>query len=153
MKKIIKYACYSLLSGLVVVSLYTANLFLMKPYSIDHYLSKELVMSLLESPEFMTYVGIFDPFNVILKHNQKLTIDSLEDGEEDYQDTLKHLAMLQKYDPSDLSEIQKVTQKIAIYDTENSIDRFENFRFHSYPFNQISGNHLGLVEVQIKFIE
>ena len=49
MKKIIKYACYSLLSGLVVVSLYTANLFLMKPYSIDHYLSKELVMSLLES--------------------------------------------------------------------------------------------------------
>jgi len=118
----------------------------MKPYSIDHYLAKELVMSLLESPEYMTYVGIFDPFNVILKHNQKLTIDSLEDGEEDYQDNLKHLAMLQKYNPSDLSEVQKVTQKIAIYDTENDIDRFENFRFHRYPFNQISGNHLGLVE-------
>jgi len=83
---------------------------------------------------------------VILKHNQKLTIDSLEDGEEDYQDNLKHLAMLQKYNPSDLSEVQKVTQKIAIYDTENGIDRFENFRFHSYPFNQIGGNHLGLVE-------
>jgi uncharacterized protein (DUF885 family) len=113
---------------------------------MDHYLAKELVTGLLESPEFMTYVGIFDPFNVILKHNQKLTIDSLEDGEEDYQDNLKHLAMLQKYNPSDLSEVQKVTQKIAIYDTENGIDRFENFRFHSYPFNQIGGNHLGLVE-------
>jgi len=118
----------------------------MKPYSIDHYLAKELSMNLMESPEFMTYIGIFDPLNVILKHNQKLTIDSLEDGEDDYRDNLKHLEMLQKYNPTDLSGVQKVTRKIAIFDTENGIDRFENFRFHSYPFNQISGNHLGLVE-------
>ena len=146
MKKPLKYFGYLLLSGLLVMSLYLANLFLMKPYSIDHYLAKELSMNLMESPEFMTYIGIFDPFNVILKHNQKLTIDSLEDGEDDYRDNLKHIEMLQKYNPTNLSEVQKVTRKIAIFDTENSIDRFENFRFHSYPFNQISGNHLGLVE-------
>ena len=146
MKKLLKYFGYLLLSGLLVMSLYLANLFLMKPYSIDHYLAKELSMNLMESPEFMTYIGIFDPLNVILKHNQKLTIDSLEDGEDDYRDNLKHLEMLQKYNPTDLSGVQKVTRKIAIFDTENGIDRFENFRFHSYPFNQISGNHLGLVE-------
>jgi len=146
MKKILKYFGYLLLSGSLVVSLYLANLFLMKPYSIDHYLGKELVTGLLESPEFMTYIGVFDPFNVILKHNQKLTINSLKDGEDDYQDALQHLATLQKYNASDLSEVQKVTHKIAIFDTENGIDGFENFRFHSYPFNQISGNHLGLVE-------
>ena len=146
MKKLLKYFGYLLLSGSLVISLYLANLFLMKPYSIDHYLAKELSMNLMESPEFMTYIGIFDSLNVILKHNQKLTIDSLEDGEDDYRDNLKHLEMLQKYDPTDLSEVQKVTHKIAIFDTENGIDRFENFRFHSYPFNQISGNHLGLVE-------
>ena len=146
MKKLLKYFGYLLLSGLLVMSLYLANLFLMKPYSIDHYLAKELSMNLMESPEFMTYIGIFDSLNVILKHNQKLTIDSLEDGEDDYQDNLKHLEMLQKYNPNDLSGVQKVTRKIAIFDTENGIDRFENFRFHSYPFNQISGNHLGLVE-------
>jgi uncharacterized protein (DUF885 family) len=146
MKKLLKYFGYLLLSGSLVVSLYLANLFLMKPYSIDHYLAKELSMNLMESPEFMTYIGIFDPFNVILKHNQKLTINSLKDGEDDYQDALKHLEMLQKYNPTDLSEVQKVTHKIAIFDTENGIDGFKNFRFHSYPFNQISGNHLGLVE-------
>jgi len=146
MKKLLKYFGYLLLSGSLVVSLYLANLFLMKPYSIDHYLGKDLVTGLLESPEFMTYIGVFDPFNVILKHNQKLTINSLKDGEDDYQDALQHLATLQKYNASDLSEVQKVTHKIAIFDTENGIDGFENFRFHSYPFNQISGNHLGLVE-------
>ena len=146
MKKLLKYVGYLVLSGLAVVSLYLANLFLMKPYSIDHYLAKELTLSLLDSPEFMTYIGIFDPFNAILKHNQKLSIDSLEDGDEDYQDTLKHLEMLKKYNSDGLTDVQRVTQKIAIFDTENNIDRFENFRFHSYPFNQISGNHLNGVE-------
>ena len=146
MKKLLKYVGYIMLSGVAVISIYLANLFLMKPYSIDHYLTKELTISLLESPEFMTYIGIFDPFNAILKHNQKLSINTLEDAEEDHQDTLKHLEMLKKYNPKNLSEVQKVTQKIAIFDTENSIDRFKNFRFHSHPFNQISGNHLNGVE-------
>jgi len=146
LKKLLKFVGYILVSGLAVISLYLVNLFLMKPYSIDHYLAKELTMGLLESPEYMTYIGIFDPYNAILKHNQKLSINTLADGEEDYQDSLKHLSMLKKYDSETLTEVQKVTQKIAIFDTENSIDRFENFRFHSYPFNQISGNHLNLVE-------
>jgi len=146
MKKLLKYVGYIVLSGLAVVSLYLVNLFLMKPYSIDHYLAKELTVSLLDSPEFMTYIGIFDPFNAILKHNQNLSIDSLEDSEKDHQDTIKHLEMLKKYNPQNLTDVQRVTQKIAIFDTENSIDRFENFRFHSYPFNQISGNHLNGVE-------
>ena len=146
MKKLLKFVGYIVVSGLAVISLYLVNLFLMKPYSIDHYLAKELTMGLLESPEYMTYIGIFDPYNAILKHNQKLSINTLADGEKDYQDSLKHLSMLKKYDSETLTEVQKVTQKIAIFDTENSIDRFENFRFHSYPFNQISGNHLNLVE-------
>jgi len=146
MVKTLKYIGYTILLGLAIVSLYMINLFAMKPYSIDHYLAKELTMGLLDSPEFMTYIGIFDKYNAVLKHNQKLSIRTLEDGDEDYQDSLDHLAMLESYDSSKLTDIQKVTQKIAIFDTENNINEFENFRYHSYPFNQIGGNHLGLVE-------
>ena len=146
MNKLLKYLGYGILSCVAVASLYLANLFLMKPYSMDHYLAKELTLSLLEAPEFMTYIGVFDPFNSVLKHNQKLSIDTLEDAENDFQKTLQHLKMIKKYNSENLTEIQKVTQKIAIFDTENNIDRFQNFRFHSYPFNQISGNHLNLVE-------
>ena len=46
----------------------------------------------------------------------------------------------------DLSKNQQITHKIAVFDTEIDIERFERFRYHSYPFNQISGNHLNLVE-------
>ena len=146
MNKLLKYLGYGILSCVAVASLYLANLFLMKPYSMDHYLAKELTLSLLEAPEFMTYIGLFDPFNSVLKHNQKLSIGTLEDAENDFQKTLQHLKTIKKYNSENLTEIQKVTQKIAIFDTENNIDRFQNFRFHSYPFNQISGNHLNLVE-------
>ena len=146
MAKTLKFIGYLFLLGLAIISLYIINLFAMKPYSMDHYLAKELTMSLLDSPEFMTYVGIFDKYNAFLKHNQRLSIRTLEDGDEDYQDSLDHLSMLQSYDSSKLSNIQKVTQKIAIFDTENNINEFKNFRYHSYPFNQIGGNHLGLVE-------
>jgi uncharacterized protein (DUF885 family) len=146
MVKTLKYIGYTILLGLAIISLYMINLFAMKPHSIDHYLAKELTMGLLDSPEFMTYIGIFDKYNAVLKHNQKLSIRTLEDGDEDYQDSLAHLSMLKSYDSSKLTDIQKVTQKIAIFDTENNINEFENFRYHSYPFNQIGGNHLGLVE-------
>ena len=114
MKKLFKYIGYLAMSSFAVMSLYLVNLFLMKPYSIDHYLAKELTVSLLDSPEYMTYIGIFDPFNAILKHNQKLSIDTLEDAESNYQDTLKHLEVLKKYNPDNLTDAQKVTQKIAI---------------------------------------
>ena len=111
MVKTLKYISYTILLGLAIVSLYMINLFAMKPYSIDHYLAKELTMGLLDSPEFMTYIGIFDKYNAVLKHNQKLSIRTLEDGDEDYQDSLDHLSMLKRYDSSKLTDIQKVTQK------------------------------------------
>jgi uncharacterized protein (DUF885 family) len=122
------------------------NLFSKRPFSLDHYLAKELIINVLDSPEYMTYLGIFDNYGRVLGHNKKLSINSLEDSESDYRDSLETLATLKRYDLNDLTENQKITHKIAIFDTENDIKEFEEFRYHSYPFNQISGNHLGLVE-------
>ena len=146
MKKLFRYFGYAVLGGLVFSSLYMVNLFIMRPYSIDHFLAKELVMDMVDSPEMMTYLGIFDNYNVILKHNQKLSVASLEDDEQDHADKIKRLKILNTYNSKKLSEIQKITKKIAIFDVENDIHEFENFRFHSHPFNQISGGHLNIVE-------
>ena len=146
MKITLKYLGFSVLILLIVASLYLMNLFSKKPYSIDHYLAKELVMGITDSPEYMTYLGIFDGFNFISKHNQKLSISSLEEGEKTYLENLERLKILKNYDVDSLTKNQKITHEIAIFDTEIDIERFESFRYHSYPFNQISGNHLNLVE-------
>lgn len=50
-KKILKYSLRFLAIVIGVISLYLVNLFLMKPVSIDHYLGKELILGLVDSPE------------------------------------------------------------------------------------------------------
>jgi len=60
MIKALKYFGLSFLILLLVVSLYLMNLFSSRPYSIDHYLAKELIVGVTDSPEYMTYLGIFD---------------------------------------------------------------------------------------------
>ena len=104
------------------------------------------MVSLFDSPEFLTYIGAFDFLNPITKHNSKLSNDSLEDAEESHIDTLKHLQVLNSYEDDALTDEQIITKKIAVFDTENDINGFENFRFHSYPINQISGAHLNAIE-------
>ena len=146
MRAFFKYLKYLLSLILMLVSIYAINLFLMKPYSMDHYLAKELITSLFDSPEAMTYLGLFDRVNFVTGHNAKLSVRDAEDAEEDHQKNLARLDMLERYQDNRLSSNQLITKKIAVFDTENDINAFENFRYHTFPVNQIGGTHLNLVE-------
>ena len=146
MRAFFKYLKYLLSLILMLVSIYAINLFLMKPYSMDHYLAKELITSLFDSPEAMTYMGLFDRVNFITGHNAKLSVRDAKDAEADHQKNLARLDMLKRYQNDSLSSNQLITKKIAVFDTENDINAFENFRYHTFPVNQIGGTHLNLVE-------
>lgn len=146
MKNFFKFLRYSFLSFFFLIIFFFINLFYMKPISLDHFLNKEISLELIRSPEYMTYVGVFDRFNFILKHNEKLTIPTSSYYKKNHENKLKRLSLLKKYKQENLTSSQKITQKIAIFDTENDIYQYEKFRYHSYLFNQISGNHLNLIE-------
>jgi len=118
MKTFFKYFGAAFGIAFLVCSIYVVNLFSSKPFSLDHYLAKELMVSLFDSPEYLTYIGAFDFLNPIIKHNSKLSNDSLEDAEENHIDTLKHLQTLNSYSDGELTENQVITKKIAIFDTE-----------------------------------
>ena len=105
-----------------------------------------------ESPEYMTYLGLFDNFDFVTKHNQKLSIPSAEQSKENYENNVKKLKIIEGFDINTLEQDQRITQKIALFDTQNDIERYERFKYHSYPFNQISGNHLNLVEFMTEHI-
>ena len=146
MKNFFKFLRYSFLSIFFLIIIFFINLFFMKPISLDHFLNKEISLELIRSPEYMTYIGAFDRFNFILKHNEKLTIPTSSYYKKNHENKLKRLSLLKKYKQENLTSSQKITQKIAIFDTENDIYQYEKFRYHSYLFNQISGNHLNLIE-------
>ena len=141
--KIFKYAFLIAFTG---GSLYLANLFLMKPYSIDHYLAKELVIGLADSPEALTYIGIFDNFNWLTKHNSRLSIPTDEDMDNDIKKLEKAIKTLYKYKDSSLSDIQKNTKAIAIFDLENNLRELKEFPYLDYPLNQIGGIHLNTIQ-------
>ena len=145
-KKILKHAGKLIAVTLGIASLYLFNLFFMKPVSIDHYLGKELVMDLTDSPEELTYVGILDRYNWLTNHNSKLSIPQDNDINDGIRHTEKVIKTLYKYNDSNLSEIQKNTKKIAIFDYENQLKELQYFPYLDYPLNQIGGIHLNTIE-------
>jgi hypothetical protein len=96
-KRLLKICAVFLTFFTGLTGLYLGNLFFMKPVSIDHYLGKEIVMSLVDSPEMLTYLGVFDRFGHITKHSSKLTISNYKDLENDISKTEDRLAMLRSY--------------------------------------------------------
>ena len=145
-RKILKYVKRFLILVVGISSLYLVNLFLMKPFSIDHFLGKELAFDLIDSPEALTYIGIFDRFNWLTKHNSKLTIPDEDDINDEIESLEKSLKTLYKYKDSRLTDVQKNTKKIAIFDYENNLKNLKDFPYHDYPLNQIGGIHLNTIE-------
>ena len=145
-KKILKYVGRIFVLIVGISSLYLVNLFFMKPVSIDHFLGKELVVGLVESPEALTYIGIFDRFDWITKHNSRLSIPRDDDIEEGIKELEKSIKTLYKYKDSRLTDIQKSTKKIAIFDYENNLKELKQFPYHDYPLNQIGGTHLNTIQ-------
>ena len=128
-KKILKYARNLLILIIGVISIYLINLFFMKPYSIDHFLGKELAMSLVDSPEALTYIGIFDRFNWLTKHNSRLSIPEENDLEIDIKGLEDSIKTLYKYKDSNLSDTQRITKKIAIFDFENNLKELKELAY------------------------
>ena len=145
-KKILKYSLRFLAIVISVISLYLVNLFLMKPISIDHFLGKELILDLVDSPEALTYIGIFDRYNWLTKHNSRLSIPEEDDLENDIKEIEKGIRTLYKYKDSGLSDIQRNTKEIAIFDWENNLEELKKYPYHNYPLNQIGGTHLNTIE-------
>ena len=146
MKKIIRWALYSLGFIFILALFYLGNLFFLKPFSLDHYLAKELILEMLDSPESLTYLGIVDSFNWLTNHQSKISISGLDDLEDDLNDSKEIKSVLLSYKDNKLSEQQKITKQIAVFDLTNFIKETEVFPYHNYPLNQIGGIHLNSVE-------
>ena len=144
--KILRWAGYLFAIFLLVCSTYLVNLFFMKPFSLDHYLAKNLVVRFIDTPEGLTYLGVVDKFNWITGHLSELSIKGKDDIFEEIQKAKDQRSIISSYETSDLSGEQRITQKIALFSLENEIQEGEEFTYHNYPVNQIGGLHLNLVE-------
>jgi uncharacterized protein (DUF885 family) len=122
---------------LAFMGAWTSNLVWGKPGNIDHFFERTFIRQLISSPEFMTHIGILEPYGINF-HNSKLD-DPSEAFQERQMALLKsELAVLRSYDRAALTPSQQLSRDIADYFFEVRVEG-EPWRWHDYPVNQLFG--------------
>ena len=106
-----------------------------KPFSFRVFLDRTLIKFALQSPETMTSIGVFESMG-ITGHNAHLDDASEAATEKMFKDLRQAKQVLLKYD--DLDSDQELSKEIALY-LFDTLEGFEEYKHHNYPFNQMSG--------------
>jgi uncharacterized protein (DUF885 family) len=122
-----------LLSGLFAAHEWNAE----KPFSFRLFLDRTLVKVALNSPQTLTSLGILENLG-ITGHNANLDDASLASMDKMFANLHTVKTTMSEYADEDLTEDERLSKEIAMY-LLNLVNGFEQFRFHNYPFNQMSG--------------
>ena len=137
-KKILKWFGIVVLVLIVGVGSFAAHeWYADKPFMFRAYMDRALVKIAFRNPETLTSLGFLESMG-IKGHNAHLD-DAHPDRTDELFAELKAFGEgLHQYDDEDLDENQRLTKDIALYLT-SMLEDFEDYRFHNYPANQMSG--------------
>ncbi|MEW9797327.1 DUF885 domain-containing protein [Alteromonas sp. CYL-A6] len=112
-----------------------------KPFSLNNFLNRTLIKEALDSPQTLTSIGVLEKLG-ITEHNAHLNDASEASGTAMFARLNAARETLLTYDDESLTEEERLSKEIALYllDTAKG---FETYRYHSYPFNQMSGSQSG----------
>ena len=106
-----------------------------KPFSFRVFLDRTLIKEALRSPQTLTSIGVLDGMG-ITGHNAHLDDVSLASSNETFENLKQAKSVLMQYQNLDADD--QLTKDIAMY-LLNTLEQFETYQYHNYPFNQMSG--------------
>ena len=106
-----------------------------KPFFFRVFLDRTLIKVALDSPETMTSIGVFESMG-ITSHNAHLDDASEASSTKMFDDLKQAKQVLLKYENLDADQL--LSKEIAMY-LFDTLEGFEKYRHHNYPFNQMSG--------------
>jgi uncharacterized protein (DUF885 family) len=112
-----------------------------KPFSLNNFLNRTLVKEALNSPQTLTSIGVLDGLG-ITGHNAHLDDASEAASKATFARLQQAHKVLLQYDNEDLTEAEQLSKEIALY-LFDTLEGFEKFQYHNYPFNQMSGAQSG----------
>ena len=130
---------------LVGGSIYALKLFVFKPFSLNHFLTRELVYDALKSPEVLTYMGVLEEYG-FRSHNGKLSDYSLKKDSDDLREIKKDYRIVNSYQDEHLTSDELTSKKIALFQLRNEIDERTKYPYHNYPLRQMNGLHTQILE-------
>lgn len=135
-ENILIFALIMLLGIVCVWFLY--SLFWGKPWSVNLLYLRTFLWFAVDNPELLTTLGILEKLGITF-HNAKLSDISIAHETRMIKRLRKDLAILRSYDKTKMSQMQRLSTEILEWFLENQAERFEPFRFHDYPLNQMFG--------------
>lgn len=137
-KKIFKWLGILLLTIIVVGGSFAAYEWNAdKPVRFRSFVDREVLKMAFESPETLTSLGFLESLG-ITGHNAELDDASLAKADELFIKLKQVHKTLNSYENESLSEADLLSKEIAVYLLDFAKDA-EQFRYHSYPVNQLFG--------------
>ncbi|MFT3953204.1 MAG: DUF885 domain-containing protein [Piscinibacter sp.] len=122
---------------LLALGVFVVNLVWFRPFSLDLFHERVFIEFALDSPETLSAIGIAESFGW-RRHNAHLDDLSIAKGDRDFARLRRNLANLRAYDPDQLTESQRLSNRVLDWFLQNQLDG-ERFRFHDYPVDQLWG--------------
>nr|WP_019026851.1 DUF885 domain-containing protein [Colwellia piezophila] len=137
-KKIFKWLGVMLLTVIVVAGSFAAYEWNAdKPLRFRSFVDREVLKMAFESPETLTSLGFLESVG-ITGHNGELDDASLAKADELYVKLKQVHKTLNSYENDSLTEADLLSKEIALYLLDFAKNA-EQFRYHSYPVNQLFG--------------
>ena len=140
-----KIPIYLLIILLTLLTIYVSKLIFFKPFSFNHFLTRQFVFNTLDSPESLTYIGLLEKYGY-RSYNGKLSDYSLEKDKDDLKKLRKEYKILNSYQDKELSPDELLSKKIAQFQMKNEIEQMTKYPYHAYPLIQMNGLHTRIIE-------
>lgn len=127
-----------LLVGLLGIGVFIINAIWFKPISIRVFYERVFLQFALQSPELLTSLHLLEGLG-IRGHNAKLDDRSQAAADQQLADLKANIAMLHSYDTSDMTADEKLSYDMLDWFLTEQLKGADQFRYHSYPVNQLFG--------------
>ena len=128
--------------------IYVLKLIFFKPFSFNHFLARQFIVNTLDSPESLTYIGLFEKYGY-RSYNGKLSDYSLEKDIKDLKKLKKEYKILNSYQDENLSFDELTSKKIAQFQMKNEIEQRTKYPYHTYPLIQMNGLHTQTIDTPL----
>jgi len=140
------------LLSLLLVILLLGALFLVptvwyKPWSIDHFYSRIFLQFAMKHPMMLSSMRLLEPMGLHF-HSDDLDDVSIEFQLEEARWLDKQVEILHSYDRNSLEPSEQLSYDILEWFLLDA-QRSNEFLFHNYPVNQMSGVHTGLPDFML----
>ncbi|MBW2244745.1 MAG: DUF885 domain-containing protein [Deltaproteobacteria bacterium] len=147
MRRILRVIALGLVGLLLAASLFLAKTLWSKPFSIDHFFLRELVLLVVDHPMLLSFARVLEPYDLDY-YSDELEDFSLEADRREARRALRALEGLREFSEDDLDPNQRISHDILAWWLEQRVAG-ERFLQHAYPVNAFDGSQSFLPDFMV----